>query len=319
MVGMSGAQSLWMLYACCALVGFGVGAIYCNAISISVSIFPSRRGLVAGITAAFYGGGSLLTVAAIASSIEVRGGATTLRYLGLALATLCLTASLGLPRETAGRAEAKRMLLPERGDGARDLRLSEAARQPSFWLLYVMLVLITFVGLVVVSQIKPIGEARLIPEESVVLAMQFDRVLNFASRPTWGYLSDHIGRANALGLAFGLQACTLLLWAFTLSSPAAFVICSALSTFSWGEVYSLFPAFAADLYGTEHVSANYGCLYTGKAVASVLAGPVASSVASALGWEAIVVLMAAASGLDALLALLVLKPMVSGHRLELRA
>jgi len=84
-------------------------------------------------------------------------------------------------------------------------------------------------------------------------------------------------------------------------------------------VYSLFPAFAADLYGTEHVSANYGCLYTGKAVASVLAGPVASSVASALGWEAIVVLMAAASGLDALLALLVLKPMVSGHRLELRA
>jgi hypothetical protein len=29
-------------------------------------------------------------------------------------------------------------------------------------------------------------------------------------------------------------------------------------------VYSLFPAFAADLYGTAHVSATYGLLYTGK-------------------------------------------------------
>lgn len=42
--------------------------------------------------------------------------------------------------------------------------------------------------------------------------------------------------------------------------------------FSWGEVYSIFPAIAADLYGTLYVNANFGALYTGKAVASVLAG-----------------------------------------------
>ena len=53
-----------------------------------------------------------------------------------------------------------------------------------------------------------------------------------------------------------------------------------MSLYALRQVYSLFPALAADLYGTTHVSANYGCLYTGKAVASLLAGPVASSVVS---------------------------------------
>ena len=73
LLGMSGVQALWMLYSCCALEGFGVGAVYCNAISISVSIFPARKGLVAGVTAAFYGGGSLLTIAAIVRFFVCRG------------------------------------------------------------------------------------------------------------------------------------------------------------------------------------------------------------------------------------------------------
>ena len=110
-----------------------------------------------------------------------------------------------------------------------------------------------------------------------------------------------------MGLAFALQAIVLFIWSTCLDVPSAFVVFSGLSTFSWGEIYSLFPAVAADLYGTQHVSATYGALYTGKAVASYLAGPVASSVASMFSWEAILRIMAVASALDALLALVALK------------
>ena len=60
-------------------------------------------------------------------------------------------------------------------------------------------------------------------------------------------------------------------------------------------MYSLFPAMAADLYGTRHIGQTYGALYTGKAVASLLAGPVASAVAGAYSWELIVRLMALAA------------------------
>jgi OFA family oxalate/formate antiporter-like MFS transporter len=68
------------------------------------------------------------------------------------------------------------------------------------------------------------------------------------------------------------------------------------------QIYSLFPALCADLYGTKYVGQTYGAVYTGKAVASLLAGPVASAVAATSGWATIIRLMACASLLDAGLA-----------------
>ena len=69
--------------------------------------------------------------------------------------------------------------------------------------------------------------------------IQVDRVLNGISRPLWGSLSDVIGRERALGTALALQAVVLLTWSTCLAKPAAFIALSSLSTFSWGEVYSL--------------------------------------------------------------------------------
>ena len=42
--------------------------------------------------------------------------------------------------------------------------------------------------------------------------------------------------------------------------------------FTWGEIYSLFPATAADYFGTRHATSNYAVLYTAKGVASII-GP----------------------------------------------
>ena len=38
------------------------------------------------------------------------------------------------------------------------------------------------------------------------------------------------------------------------------------------------PALVADAYGPRHSAANFGCLYTSKALASMLAGPLAGNV-----------------------------------------
>ena len=51
-------------------------------------------------------------------------------------------------------------------------------------------------------------------------------------------------------------------------------------------------------------------LYTGKGVASLLAGPLASVIAAALSWRALIVAMACASALDAWLAIGVLRPLL---------
>ena len=60
---------------------------------------------------------------------------------------------------------------------------------------------------------------------------------------------------------------------------------------------------AADLYGTDFVGQNYGAVYTGKAIASLLAGPLASAVAEKFSWSGVIQTMAVASAVDAALAL----------------
>ena len=49
-----------------------------------------------------------------------------------------------------------------------------------------------------------------------------------------------------------------------------FVILSGLVFFAWGEIYSLFPATCADLFGRKYATTNAGLLYTAKGTASLL-------------------------------------------------
>ncbi|KAL1524653.1 hypothetical protein AB1Y20_019540 [Prymnesium parvum] len=307
--GLSVSSQLGHVYVCCAALGMGVGCVYNGCVSLAVRLFPRNRGLASGMAASGYGGGTLLTVSLLRSRIESDGYQLTFRWLGVYVSLISLAASSLLPHELWME---KKMEEPPPHLYRMDVPLKKAVRKDTFWLLYLLLVLITFVGLVVTAQLRPLAEAFDIPIKTFVYALQerADRMLNFISRPLWGSVSDVIGRLEALGLAFSMQAVVLVIWSAHLGDESYFVICSALSTFSWGEVYSIFPAIAADLYGVQHVSATFGALYTGKAVASILAGPVVSVVSDLLSWYLIIEVMAFLSLLDALLAVFVLKPRV---------
>jgi hypothetical protein len=79
--------------------------------------------------------------------------------------------------------------------------------------------------------------------------------------------------------------------------------------FAYGEIYSIFPAICADIYGKKYASANAGLLYTAKGVASLMV-PLASVIAAtAYGWDGVFIATAAMNIAAALLAVFVLKPM----------
>jgi OFA family oxalate/formate antiporter-like MFS transporter len=46
--------------------------------------------------------------------------------------------------------------------------------------------------------------------------------------------------------------------------------------FTWGEIYSLFPAMSGDYFGSRHATSNYAVLYTAKGVASIMGAYVAA-------------------------------------------
>jgi hypothetical protein len=55
---------------------------------------------------------------------------------------------------------------------------------------------------------------------------------------------------------------------------------------TWGELYVLFPATLADLYGSKNSAGNYAFLYSAKGVAALLGGGIAASLFEKTGtWD----------------------------------
>jgi hypothetical protein len=82
------------------------------------------------------------------------------------------------------------------------------------------------------------------------------------TRPFWGWVSDHIGRENAIFIAFILEAIAVYALLQLIDHPLWFVALSGLCFFAWGNIFSLFPAITGDLYGNKWATTNYGtCLY----------------------------------------------------------
>jgi len=103
------------------------------------------------------------------------------------------------------------------------------------------------------------------------------------------------------------------------TSPWAFIATAGLVYFTWGEIYSLFPAICTDVYGPKYAATNAGLLYTAKGTASFLV-PVASLIQSYTGsWRTVFVVAAVANVAVGATALLVVKPLRAARALETSA
>ena len=125
--------------------------------------------------------------------------------------------------------------------------------------------------------------------------------------PTWGWVSDYLGREWTMFTAFLLQS-IILVAATTLgrTGDAMFVVLMVLVFLTWGELYVLFPAVLADLYGTKNSALNYSFLYSAKGFASLLGGGLAATLFEKTGsWNYAFFGSAALALLSALMALYV--------------
>jgi hypothetical protein len=104
--------------------------------------------------------------------------------------------------------------------------------------------------------------------------------------------------------AFLLQALALVsVLKVGRGSPIGFIVCLAIVFFTYGEIYSLFPAASADFFGGRNASSNYSFLYSSKGVASIMAGWVAALLFEKSGtWTVVFYGSAALAFLAALMA-----------------
>ena len=313
------ATSLSMLYVGAAISGTGAGAIYATCVGNSVKWFPDRRGLAVGLTAAGFGAGAALTVVPIRLVIGNYGYASAFFWFGLLQGVVLLVVAQVM------RGPAPGTVLPvvvraEVPQSARSYTSAEVLKSPAFWLLYVMLTMVSGSGLMATAQLAPIAKdfgvsnsAILFGATTLSVALVVDNVMNGLARPFFGAVSDRIGREYTMAIAFSLGALSYWLLAVAGSSPWAFVICAALIFFTWGEIFSLFPSTCTDLFGTKYATANAMLLYTAKGTSAFLV-PFANVLVTATGgWGAVFLVAAGTNVLVVVLALFVLRPIREAH------
>jgi len=271
--GMGYATSLPMLYVMYCMAGAGAAFVYSGSIGSALKWFKDRRGLASGIMAAGFGGGTALFIPFISSMLKTDGHQATFLATGLLQGTVILIVAQFLRHPPAEAASAKPAGAAAQQLGKRQFTTLEVLRTPQFYAMYAAFFLMSTGGLLVTANAGPIAKSWGLSAAALTLAATLSPMANGASRVFWGWASDRLGRENTMVIAFTLQAFFLyLVVAIGQQSAALFSFTLVMVYFTWGEIYSLFPATSADYFGTRHATSNYAVLYTAKGTASILGG-----------------------------------------------
>ncbi len=316
-------DNIWALYFTYGVLGgFGTGIIYVGVVGLMVRWFPDRRGLATGLAAAGYGFGAFFTSFPIDNMIKSAGYAHTLVVWGVIQGVIGVLAAQWLrtpPDGYQGSGTA-----PAAAIAAQQTNRSYAPREmlqsPVFYLLFLMMSMMSTSGLMVVSNVGPfakefgVADMLVLGMAALPLSLTLSRVTNGLTRPFFGWVSDQIGREATMALAFSLEAVAILVLFAFINQPALFVVLTGLVFFGWGEIFSLFPSTLTDTFGPKYAATNYGFLYIAQGVGSILGGPASAFLKQTTGsWTAVFVVVAMLDALTALLAITTLQRMRRRH------
>ena len=292
--------------------GIGTGIVYVGIVGLMVRWFPDRRGLATGVVAAGYGFGAILTTFPIDTMMRESGYQHTLIVFGIILGLVGAAAALAIRMPT----ENDTLPPPPAMASTVSAPPGEMLRSNVFWLMFVMMTMMSTGGLMIISQFaafsRDFGVANItvFGLAALPLALTVDRLTNGLTRPFFGWVSDRIGRENTMGIAFLMEAASVTLMVLFRDNALVFVILSGVVFFGWGEIFSLFPSTLTDTFGTKHATTNYGLLYIAQGIGSILGGPLAALLREQTGsWLPVFAIIIAMDALTGILALAALKPM----------
>ena len=323
-VGSGLANTLWSLYLCYTIGGVGVAAVYGACMGLALKWFPDRRGLATGLVVGSYGSGAALSVVPIRHLIEGGGYRTAFIFYGFLQCLVLLVVAWPMMAPYSGwkGPQGHWQSTPAVSHAQRVAPSSTPGQMigsGTFYVLYLVAVLVTFGGLMVSAQLKPIAVAHGIDKVPIlpgVDALSFALMANLAvaalARPFWGFLSDRIGRYSTMAIAFTFGGMAILGLLESVRAPLGFALFSCLTAFTWGAAFVLFSAAIGDAFGTDYAATNNGIHYTSKGVAAIFAGWGAAKLVEATGsWIPVLWLGVTCNFIAAALVLFVLRPMIA--------
>jgi MFS transporter, OFA family, oxalate/formate antiporter len=161
------------------LGGIGTGIIYVGVVGLMVRWFPDKRGFACGLVAAGYGMGAILTTFPISGSLAAVGHQPTLIIFGLIFGLVGLLAAQGMKRPPT-----KSVSDPSSGQTRTGVSPGVMLRSPIFWVLFVMMSMMSSSGLMVITQMAAfakdfgVANAIVLSTAALPLALTIDRFTN---------------------------------------------------------------------------------------------------------------------------------------------
>ena len=272
-------QTLPAFYLSYATAGLGNCFVYCCSTALGLKWFPDKRGVASGLIAAAYGSGAALLNPILGWWIGVLGYRDAFLYTAAILGVLIFCAGQFLQYPPMGFVQPPPPgVKPNVRRNHDHFNSIEMLKTPQFYVLFIMMLASGIGGLMAAAQVAPVARNFKVSTAALTIALSLNPLGNGASRFLWGWVSDSLGRERTMAIAFLLQAFSLA-GVVTVGrwSSGWFVLTMALVFLTWGELYVLFPAMLADLFGARNAASNYSFLYSTKGLASVLAGGIAAT------------------------------------------
>ncbi|MGI5521765.1 OFA family MFS transporter [Micromonospora sp. CA-259024] len=263
------------------LGGVGAGLVYMTCIATVTEWFPERiAGRVAVVSAAF--GYGAIPFVVLAGHVLAPANRTALLD-GTALTVFAVVALCGLlmrkppknwwpahidPQRWAVDRRLNRSI-PRNRPAARPFPPRAAVRSGMLPMMFVVVVLTAAMALFDIAYLAGAAYTQGLPSLTLVAAIGVLAAANGVGRAVTSSLSDRIGRRVTLGLSLlvgGVAQFGLLAAATNGNHPVAVVGFAALAGAGTGAGYSLLVSLVRDWFGDDATVANYGIVYTGKAI-----------------------------------------------------
>ena len=254
------AGLFYLTYAVMAGLGSGFG--YGACISCIQKWLPHKRGLASGLACGAFGLSTVvftpvsnMLMNANMNEEGIVNFVPVFLTLGIVFAILgfvaCLFISLPGEEYLAG------LHLPAKAASSNiNFTLGQAIRLPAFWALFFSIFFINGTWNLCVPLIRDLGIVRGLSVEMAIACVSFTGITNAAGRLIMAWLSDKIGRTNAMYILCGLTLLGAILMTFI--GGMGYFVTIAIIAFAYGGPSALNAALSTDLFGPKNSGTNYG-------------------------------------------------------------
>jgi OFA family oxalate/formate antiporter-like MFS transporter len=241
--------------------GIATGFGYLMALTIPVKWFPEKKGLIAGIAAAGFGGGAVV-VTLMAESLFSKGyhALNIFMIIGMTFGLILLFMALfyTVPEQSGTEVPLKPGFLKEK----------------KYLMLLITMFCGTFSGLMVIGNLKPMGLVHSISEQILAATIILFSIANFTGRIVWGWLSDFFSNRLLVLIALGSLGVSTFLLGFLPLNSLLFILLALITGFSFGSNFVLFAKETTQLFGVSNVGKVYPWVFLGYGIAGIT-GPLA--------------------------------------------